>query len=189
VGHNGSGKSTLLRALLGLVPSTGLVKLGGPDLRRAPVQARACVAYLPQRPAFGHARASEVLRLTARLRGLPLDRVPRVLAQVGLQAHADRPARAFSGGMQQRLALGVALLTEAPALLLDEPTASLDEEGQQTFLLIAAWLRREGRTLLIASHRAEEIGRLTDRVLHFDHGHLGGEPAPRVIPFGLRGAR
>ncbi len=176
VGPNGSGKSTLLRCLLGLVPFTGEARVAGFDVVKQPVQARERLGYLPQRPAFGDVRAREALVFVAALRGIDPARIDPVLAEVGLAADANSPARTFSGGMQQRLALAVALLTSAPALLLDEPTASLDVDGQAAFLEIAALLRRRGRTLLIASHRPEEISRLTDRVLFLDRGRLMDAP-------------
>lgn len=184
VGANGSGKSTLLRCLAGLVPYQGHCSVGGRDVARDPVGAKSLLGYLPQRPAFGDARAEEALRWVARLRGIPVARASEVLAQVGLAAHARERAATFSGGMQQRLSLAVALLTGAPALLLDEPTASLDLEGQRTFAEIAAELRRTGRTLLISSHRPGEISRLTDRVVQLDAGRLVAAP-PGVVPLPL----
>jgi ABC-2 type transport system ATP-binding protein len=109
----------------------------------------------------------------------------QALERVGLARHADQPARSFSGGMQQRLSLAVVLLTEAPILLLDEPTASLDREGQQTFLEIATALKEDdGRTMLLASHRAEEIDELADRVIRLENGRITGEElsaAPNVL--------
>lgn len=115
-----------------------------------------------------------------------------MLELVGLAAHAEEPVRTFSGGMQQRLALAVALLGDPPVLLLDEPSASLDREGQEGFLGIVARLRRRGHTLLLASHRAEEVASLTDRVLHVDRGRVMGPPPraerrARVVPFCARG--
>jgi ABC-type multidrug transport system ATPase subunit len=171
-GPNGSGKTTLLRCLLGLVPFSGRASIDGHDVVRDPIAARTAVGYLPQRPAYGDASADEVLRFVARLRRLDARRIPSLLETVGLASHARERVRTFSGGMQQRLSLAVALLTEAPVLLLDEPTASLDREGQVTFLALAQTLRHQGRTLLLASHRPEEVAQLADRVLHLESGRL-----------------
>lgn len=181
VGANGSGKTTVLRCLLGLVPFTGQARIGGHDVVREPVAARTLVGYLPQRPAFGDMTAEEALRFVAKLRRVPLEGVLPALRRVGLERHAGASARTFSGGMQQRLSLAAALLANPPVLLLDEPTASLDRAGQDSFLELAASLRDEGRTLLLASHRAEEIARLTSRVIELHEGRpLGGDPT--VIP-------
>jgi ABC-type multidrug transport system ATPase subunit len=177
---------------LGLVPFCGSVTVGGHDVVRAPVAARTRVGYLPQRPAFGEATAEELLRFVARLRRLPGARVAAVLDEVGLAAHARERARTFSGGMQQRLSLAAALLTDAPLMLLDEPTASLDAGGQSSFVDIVARLRKKERTLILSSHRSYEIHALTDRVLELDAGRLVQPPADdarlaRIVPIG--GAR
>jgi len=191
VGPNGSGKTSVLRCLLGLVPFTGRAVIHGHDVVREPVAARSLVAYVPQRAAFGDARAEEVLSFVARLRRIERTRIPAVLRAVGLEGHHDQPVRTFSGGMQQRLSLAVALLADTPVLFLDEPSASLDRDGQQMFFDVVAGLRRRGHTLLLASHRPEEVERLTDRVLHLDCGRIDLAAAPervaRVIP--LRGER
>lgn len=181
VGANGSGKSTLLRCLVGLVPYEGELSVGGRDVAADPVGAKSLLGYLPQKPAFGDARADEALRWVARLRGVPVARVGEALLEVGLSAHARERAATFSGGMQQRLSLAMALLSGAPVMLLDEPTASLDLEGQRTFAEIAQALRRSGRTVLVSSHRPGEIARLTDRVVHLDAGRVVEPPADNVV--------
>lgn len=187
VGSNGSGKTTLLRALLGLVPFTGHASVDGHDVLREPVAARTLVGYLPQKPAFGDVSALEALAFVAKLRRIDKSRVTEVLREVGLEKNARDRVRTFSGGMQQRLSLAVVLLTNTPVLLLDEPTASLDREGQRHFIEIVKLLRSQERTVLLASHRNEEIARLTDRVLHLEGGRLVDEALSgslsNVIPF------
>lgn len=186
VGPNGSGKSSVLRAILGLVPFRGRIRIGGHDVLEAPIAARERLGYLPQRPAFGQATGREVLHFAADLRRLPRSGVAPVLERVGLLAHADQAARTYSGGMQQRLSFALALLSEAPVLLLDEPTASLDRDGQANFERIALELRAAGRTLLLALHRSDEISRLASRVLQLEAGRLIEGAAvtedPRVLP-------
>jgi ABC-type multidrug transport system ATPase subunit len=189
VGANGSGKTSVLRCLLGLVPFSGRATIDGYDVVEAPVAARRRIGYVPQKAAFGDQRAAEVLAFVARLRRLDPARGVALLHAVGLAAHADERVRTFSGGMQQRLALAVALLGDPPVLLLDEPSASLDREGQETFFALMADLRRRGHTLLLASHRPEEVASLADRVLQLDCGRLGGpgvERPARVIALAAR---
>lgn len=189
VGPNGSGKTSVLRCLLGLVPFEGRARIDGFDVVRDAVAARQLTAWMPQKPGFGDVRARELLVFVAKLRRVDPRRVGAVLETVGLASNAHESARTFSGGMQQRLSLATALLADAPLLLLDEPTASLDRSGQKTFLEVVLRLRAEGRTLLLASHRQEEIARLADRVLVVDDGRVV-PPMPRppgesngVIPF------
>ena len=172
VGPNGSGKTSILRCLLGLVPFSGRASVAGHDVVREPIAARAHLAYVPQKAAFGDAPAAEVLTFVAKLRRLDPRRIADVLEQVKLTSHAHERARTFSGGMQQRLSLAMALLVDAPVLLFDEPSASLDREGQDTFFEVVAELRSSGRTLVLASHRAEEVDCLTDRVLAIDRGRI-----------------
>ncbi len=181
VGPNGSGKTSVLRCILGLLPYSGKITVGGHDAFCEPVAARTLIGYLPQRSAFGDSTAVETLRFTARLRGLDPGRSLAALERVGLAAVAHQRARTFSGGMQQRLALAAALLSSPKILLFDEPTASLDRAGQKSFLALAASLRGEGRTLVLASHRAEEIDQLADRVLELDFGHLLPERAGSAV--------
>ncbi len=194
VGPNGSGKTSILRCLLGLVPFTGDVAIDGHDAVQEPIAARSLMSYVPQKAAFGDALAREVLAFVAKVRRIDRTRIPAMLREVGLEAHADERVRTFSGGMQQRLSLALALLANTPVLLFDEPSASLDREGQQHFFDIVARLRARGHTLLLASHRPEEVEALTDRVLHIDRGRLEPPAAPaprlaRVIPLSARGER
>lgn len=179
VGPNGSGKTTVLRCLLGLVPFSGRATIDGRDVVRDPIGARSLVGYVPQKVAFGDARAGEVVAFVARLRGVSRTRAAGALREVGLEGHAGGRVRTFSGGMQQRLAIAVALLGDPPVLLLDEPSASLDEEGQRAFFDLVRGLRGSGRTLLLASHRNEEVASLTDRTIRLDAGRI---VAPRVEP-------
>lgn len=188
VGPNGSGKTSIIRCLLGLVPFTGRAAIHGYDVVREPVAARGKVGYVPQHAAFGEGSALEVLMFVAKLRRLDPLRIGAALREVGLEAHARQRVRTFSGGMQQRLSLAVALLAECPVLLFDEPSASLDRDGQVAFFEIVARLRRRGHTMILASHRREEVEALTDRVLHVDRGRLAGAPerGARVIPLPMR---
>lgn len=194
VGPNGSGKTSILRCLLGLVPFHGRVRIDGHDAVHEPIAVRSLISYVPQKAAFGDALAREVLAFVAKVRRIDRSRIPAMLREVGLEEHADKRVRTFSGGMQQRLSLALALLADTPVLLFDEPSASLDREGQGHFFEIVARLRTSGHTLLLASHRPEEVEALTNRVLHIDRGRLdaGATAAPRlarVIPLSARGER
>jgi len=185
VGPNGSGKTTLFRCLLGLVPFHGTIRVRGFDVATDGLRARERMAYLPQRAAFGDVTAREAVSFVARLRGLPSARASPLLERVGLSSHADRRVREFSGGMAQRLSLAVAMLSDAPLMILDEPTASLDRDAQSLFLTFATRWKKEGRTLLLSSHRAEEVQHLADRVVTLHEGQVAlvaSEPHPIPAP-------
>ena len=190
VGPNGSGKTSVLRCVLGFVPFTGRVMVGGHDVVRDPIAARSLLGYVPQTAAFGDERARDVLAFAATVRRLDPARIEATLRLVGLADQAGARVRTFSGGMRQRLALAVALLPDPAVLLFDEPTANLDREGQQLFRDVVTRLRHAGRTLVLASHRDEEVGGLTDRALRLDRGRLvAADVARRVVPLPVRELR
>jgi nitrous oxidase accessory protein len=172
VGPNGAGKTTLLRCLLGLVRYRGEVRVGGFELGRDPVEAKRLMGYMPQVPAFCEERVRAALCFVAALRGASRTEVDRRLEQVGLAEHAARPVRQLSTGMRQRLSLAAALLGSPPVLVLDEPTASLDLGSQSELIGLLQDLQRQGQTLLLSSHRAEEIRALADRIVVLDQGRV-----------------
>ncbi len=166
VGPNGAGKSTLLSILAGaLEPSEGTVS--------SPL-ARARIGWAPQRPAqYGRLSARENLRLFARLEGLddPDAAVERVLARISVDS-PDRPAGELSTGEQQRVNIGVALLTEPEVLLLDEPTASLDPAQRTRVWELVESVAAHGGAAVLATQHPEEVGRLADSVAELEAGRV-----------------
>ena len=151
VGPNGAGKTTVLRCVLGLVRHQGTIEIGGIDAAKDPVGARRRIGYMPQVPAFCEQRARGSLAFVAALRGGPKVDVDRLLARVGLTAHADRDVRTFSTGMRQRLSLAAALIGDPSVLVLDEATASLDLGGQAEVVALV------GRSPRGRDHRADVL--------------------------------
>lgn len=176
LGPNGSGKSTTLKCLVGLAePDAGGIEIAGCDLRRDPRRARRQISYLPQRADFHDVlTAREVLDFYRRLRHLPPERVAWALdpARFHFNGFADKPVGQFSGGMKQRLALAVACLPDAPVLLLDEPTASLDPASAVRFRRFLAALKSEGKTIVFTSHVLADVEQLADRVAILVGGRL-----------------
>ncbi len=173
-GPSGCGKSTLLGVLLGLVaPHAGSVSIGGVELAELDLDAwRSQLAWVPQRPhlfaasiadniRLGRPRASrEQLWHAVAVAGLEdvVDRLPR-----GLDAMLGDRGAGLSAGERQRIALARAFLRDAPLLLLDEPTASLDGATEERVLCGVRELLR-GRTAVIAAHRPALVA-LADRTL------------------------
>jgi tungstate transport system ATP-binding protein len=173
VGANGSGKTTLLRLLHGLVAAdTGACTRHAlqPE-SRAPV-----AAMLFQRPFLLHLSARRNVSLALWLRGVPrAERAARsrdALAHVGLDALADRPARALSGGQQQRLALARAWALKPDILFLDEPTASLDPSAKREVEALIEAFVAEGMTLVMSTHNLGQAKRLAQRVAYLEAGRL-----------------
>jgi tungstate transport system ATP-binding protein len=168
VGGNGSGKTTLLRLLHGLIePGSGRVER----------PARARQAMLFQRPAVLRASARANVALGLWLRGVrwreASAQAREALARVGLAAEAQRNARALSGGQQQRLALARAWALAPRALLLDEPTASLDPGARREVeALIAEFGAQPGMTLVFSSHHLAQVRRLATRVVYLERGRV-----------------
>ena len=171
-GSNGAGKTTLLKAILSLIRFEGEIAINGHSVQRAGKQARRGIGYVPQEAVFYDWGVMATMRFYARLKKASPERIEPLLARLGLDVHAHKPVNALSGGLKQRLALAIALLSDPPLLLLDEPTASLDTAAQQDYLRLLASLRDEGKTILFASHRLEEVEALADRALLLEHGRL-----------------
>ena len=164
LGPNGAGKSTLLRLLHGLVaPSAGEVRWGEHASRprgQAMVFQR---AVLLRRSAAANIRYA--LRL-AGIRGPEAEsRIADALADVGLRALADRPARVLSGGEQQRLALARAWALKPEVLFLDEPTASLDPRATRAVEDIVRDIHARGTTVVMSTHNLAQAKRLASDVV------------------------
>ena len=180
-GANGAGKTTLIKAALGLIDFEGEIRIGGRDVGRAGKQARRLIGYVPQEFAFYDLSVRETLAFYARLKKTSPARIPVLLGRLGLDAHVAKAVGALSGGLRQRLALAVALLDDPPLLLLDEPLANLDARARRDYLALLATLRREGKTILFASHRIEEVETLADRVLVLEDGRAAGLLTPEEL--------
>ncbi|MFN2321432.1 MAG: heme ABC exporter ATP-binding protein CcmA [Trueperaceae bacterium] len=175
-GPNGAGKTTLLRLLATrLRPAAGEAHVLGFDVVREAHEVRARVASLPVfGGAYGALSGRENLRLAAALRGRDPRAAPvaELLARVGLARAADHLVRAYSSGMRKRLALARLLLADAQVWLLDEPYAALDEDGQALVDALVAEARRDGRTVLLASHDLPRSRGTADAIVEVAGGRL-----------------
>lgn len=171
VGPNGSGKTTLLRAVLGLLRVEGEVRVAGHDPWCDHAAAQVHVAWVPQRAPVLPIPVAEIVKAWAEMRGLPVARLVACASEFGLDLPTIGPMLfpALSGGMQQKLLAAMALATECPILLFDEPTANLDPQAREVF-----FDRLESRspapTVLLSSHRVEEVTHLVDRVVVLTDG-------------------
>ncbi len=174
LGPNGSGKTTSLKAAAGLVhPTSGEVLLGQPGRPAGEAAARQALSFLPQRVSFPESLSGrEVLEFYRALRGVDAARVEAALRFASLNGSGARAVGTYSGGMVQRLGLAVAMLPDAPVLLLDEPTAALDPDGLCAFYGLVTRRRNEGKTVLFTSHQLGDVERLADRFAILVEGRL-----------------
>ncbi len=178
-GSNGAGKTTLIRCLLGIVRFGGAITVNGHDARRQGKQVRAVIGYVPQELAFhDDMRLGAAMSFFARLRAVPRNRAWELLDRVGLSHQERKRLRDLSGGMKQRLALAIALLSDPPIIVLDEPTSNLDATGRAEVVDTLKSLKHEQKTIVLASHRADEVTTLADRVLVMEQGRLIRDTSP-----------
>jgi heme exporter protein A len=173
LGENGAGKTTLLRILATAArPTSGRLQIMGLDALRERKRLRARIGYVAHAPGLYTAlTATENLEFFCTLQGVRKSRVEETLALVGLTEESKRPAGELSRGMQQRLALGRAILHDPKLLVLDEPDASLGSDGAD---LLAALMRE--RTVVLATHDHALANRLCQRTLVLRHGRSVGTP-------------
>jgi iron complex transport system ATP-binding protein len=190
VGPNGAGKTTLLRALAGLVQSTGTVEVAGDALSSLPLRERARrFGYLPQ----GHVvhwplQVRDIVALgryphgstdPARLSPEDESAVTRAMQVTEIVPLADRRATELSGGERSRVALARVLAVEAPVLLADEPTASLDPRFQIDVMKNLRSTADRGVLVIVVTHDLALAARFADTVLVLSNGRLVTQGTPQ----------
>jgi Cu-processing system ATP-binding protein len=183
LGPNGSGKTTSLKAAAGLVrPTQGEVLVGEPPRSAGDPAGRSACSYLPQKVTFADALTGrEVIEFYRTLRGVPAPRTDEVLRFASLNGASSRAVGTYSGGMMQRLGLAVAMLPDAPILLLDEPTAALDPDGLCAFYGLVERRKSAGRTVFFTSHQLGDVERLADRFAVLIAGRLAASFTEREL--------
>lgn len=176
LGQNGAGKSTFVRTMLGLLhPTAGkAVMLGHPI---GDVEARRRVGYLPELFRYPDwLTGKQLLEHHAELCGLSKGERKRVIADVvelvGLAGRETERIRGYSKGMQQRIGLASALLSDPELIFLDEPTSALDPIGRKEVRELIARLRDQGKTIFLNSHLLSEMETVCDHVGIIHRGEL-----------------
>ena len=171
LGENGAGKTTLLRILAtAMRPTSGRLEIMGLDALRERKRLRARIGFVAHAPGLYPAlSATENLEFFCALQGVSRTRVAETLALVGLTEVAERPAGLLSRGMQQRLAIGRAVLHEPKLLVLDEPDASLGSDAVELLTKVM-----HDRSVVMATHDHALANRLCQRTLVLRHGRSVG---------------
>jgi ABC-2 type transport system ATP-binding protein len=194
LGPNGAGKSTAVRIATTLARAdSGRARVAGHDVDAEAAEVRRLIGVVAQRGgADREATARENLRLAGRLHGIPwpeLDaRIEELLDRFGLSEAAGRIVRGFSGGMERRLDIALALVHRPRVLFLDEPTTGLDPEVRSAMWKEIERLGRdEGITVLLTTHYLEEADRLAARLAIVDRGRVVVTGSPDQLKRELRG--
>lgn len=191
VGPNGAGKTTLLRALAGLLPASGSLRLDGRNLLEVPAAERARqIAFMPQ---FAPQRLSlsVVEAVIASLRASPVDspsdgrgaqhRAIEVLDRLKILDLALRPFDALSGGQRQLASLAQALVRRPRLLLLDEPTSALDLRYQQQVIANVREEARKGTIVIMVLHDLQAAASWADAVMVLSEGNLFATGRPQEV--------
>lgn len=189
VGVNGAGKTTLIKCLLDCCDADGgAIEIF--DVRHRVTAARARLAYLPERfnPPF-YLTGRDFVRYMLELYHTPFDenRVARLFGALDLDRSAlDRPARAFSKGMTQKLGLAACLLSGKDLYVLDEPTGGLDPKARALLKAELKAVRRAGHTVFFTSHALADVEELCDHmaVLHAGRLCFAGSPQDLIGRYG-----
>jgi iron complex transport system ATP-binding protein len=191
IGPNGAGKTTLVRALAGLIPAEGRIAIEGRALASfAPRERARRIAYLPQGHGFHWPMAvTAVVALGRHPHGdvfsgvTDADRaaVERALVATDTLPFGARSVTELSGGERARVALARALASEAPILITDEPTTSLDPRHQLAVMALLANIAHGGTAVLAIVHDLVLAARFADRILVMDQGRLVADGAPREV--------
>jgi ABC-2 type transport system ATP-binding protein len=194
LGPNGAGKTTAVKILTTLTPpDSGTARVAGIDVVDQPEEVRRAIGVVSQGSGVDiQATGRENVRLQGQiygLRGAPLERRIRdLLDRFGLTEAADRIARGYSGGMQRRLDVAMALVHDPEVLFLDEPTTGLDPEIRaDMWLEISRLAREEGKTVLLTTHYLEEADQLASRIAIVDQGKVVAQGTPDELKRELRG--
>ncbi len=182
IGPNGAGKTTFIEILLGLRrPDRGDVHVLGHDVVSNPqAHVDRLGVQLQDSKLFSRATPREYFRFFAAVysHSLPIDGLAKTL---GIGAHLDVQIGKLSGGLRQRVALGLALINDPKFVILDEPTVGLDPIARQEFWDLIGRLRLDGRTLLFSTHYMEEAEALADELLMISNGRLIASGPPSEV--------
>ena len=184
LGPNGAGKTTTINILIGLsLPSSGTAKIAGLDVTKYSVETKKRLGIAAQDAYFDHHLSiKDNLFYHGLLYGLPRKelkkRVDTALQWSNLEKYRNKKFQQLSGGMQKRLVVARAMLSDPEILLLDEPTTGLDPQTRRQVWEFIKNLKEEGKTVLLTTHYMEEADILCDRIAIIDHGRIIARGTP-----------
>ena len=173
IGSNGAGKTTLIRCLLGEYTHDGEVTINGLDPRGNRTAVLGTIGFVPQLPPPLKMPVGQLIDFSAALCNTDPQRIHGIAKRLGLEVESilSRQFVRLSGGMKQKLLIAIALGREAKVLVMDEPAANLDPEARKIFFDLLSE-RQNDATMLISSHRLDEVSALVNRVIEMDMGKV-----------------
>ena len=173
IGSNGAGKTTLIRCLLGEYTHGGEISIDGGSPRHERTAVLGKIGFVPQLPPPLKMPVGQLVDFAAAVCGTDPKRMHEIAARLGLDMNEilARPFNRLSGGMKQKLLIAIALGRNAKVLVMDEPAANLDPEARHIFFQLLAE-RLQDTTMLISSHRLDEVAPLVNRVIEMDMGKV-----------------
>jgi ABC-2 type transport system ATP-binding protein len=191
LGPNGAGKTTTMRMFAGFVaPSAGDAEICGHSITTAPLEAKACLGYLPEgAPAYGEMRPGEFLDFVAAARGLDgaerRRRVDEAVERLNLGNVLHQRIETLSKGFKRRVGLAQAILHDPPVLILDEPTDGLDpNQKHEVRQLIAAM--SANKIIVISTHILEEVDAVCNRAIIIAGGRILADETPETLIYRSR---
>jgi ABC-2 type transport system ATP-binding protein len=178
LGANGAGKTTTINLFLNFIePSGGKALINGIDVTKEPLESKKYVSYVSENVMmYGNFSARQNLDFFAKLGGKPnltRDDYYMQMREVGLQEEAfEKKVKTFSKGMRQKVGLTIAIIKDAPNILLDEPTAGLDPKAAAELMQILLNLKRQGKSILMCTHDIFRAKNIADRVGIMKKGRL-----------------
>ncbi len=185
LGTNGAGKTTTIKMLSCLIdPSEGSAELLGHNIKTAPMSVKKIIGVSPQETAItGHLTVKENLLLMGGVFGLPKDvshqRAQELMELMGLESRKEQ-TRKFSGGLQRRLSIAMAMMSDPLILFLDEPTLGLDPAARKSVWNYIEKLKGE-KTILLTTHYLEEADALADRIAIIQNGMIIAQGTPSEL--------
>ncbi len=172
VGNNGSGKTVLMKCICGfLMPAEGMVKVGGKVIGKD-VDFPEDVGIIIETPGFlpGITGVKNLKILASLKRKIKEPQIREAIEKVGLDPDLKKPVSKYSLGMRQRLGIAQAIMEDPSILILDEPFNGLDKNGVLQMRELIKGLKKEGKTIILASHNQTDIDELCDSVCEMDAG-------------------
>lgn len=178
LGANGAGKTTTINLFLNFIePTSGKALINGIDVTKEPLESKKYVSYVSENVMlYGNFTARQNLDFFAKLGGkenLTREDYYMRMREVGLQEEAfEKKVKTFSKGMRQKVGLTIAIIKDAPNILLDEPTAGLDPKAAAELMQILVNLKRQGKSILMCTHDIFRAKSIADRVGIMKEGRL-----------------